>query len=234
MATPDSGSIDELVWQYQAALPLLQAFRGQLEALLVALLVAFEIPYSHVESRCKGVAEFREKITRKGYTDPARQMTDRIGLRAVVFYDTDIEDIVRLISREFAVDEVNSIDQRRPASAESFGYRSFHLVFTLDARRDALPEWAAFAGIPVELQVRTVLAHAWAAVGHQLAYKQPALPPERQRLLAQISAMLEASDALFDTLRSTQARRSEMIEESGISTPLPAREHGSGEEERTS
>ncbi|MFT4040800.1 MAG: RelA/SpoT domain-containing protein [Thermomicrobiales bacterium] len=234
MEAPDTHAIDELVRQYQAELPGLQIFRGQLEALLVSLLSAFEIPYSHVESRCKGVAEFREKITRKGYTHPASEMTDRIGLRAIMFYDGDVEAVVRIIRQEFTVDEVNSIDRRTPAAVESFGYRSFHLVLALDERRAALPEWAAFAGVPVELQVRTVLAHAWAAVGHQVAYKQPPLPPDKQRLLAQISAMLETTDILFDTLRFTPTGRDGAISKIGPDRGAPVQAHDAGDEERTS
>lgn len=199
---PDSGAIDEFVRQYQAELPKLQAYCGQMEALLNALLAASDIQHSHTESRCKSVEAYRDKIARKGYTDPARQMTDRVGLRMVMFYDSDVDAVSGLIQREFNVDEANSEDQRAPVTFDSFGYRSFHLVFTLDARRAALPEWAAFAGVPVELQIRTVLAHAWAAVGHQLAYKHVArLSPKGQRLLSRISALLETTDELFETLR---------------------------------
>lgn len=198
-------TIDRLAQQYQAELPRLQAFRGQLDALLIALLATSDVQYSHVESRCKSPEAYRDKIARKGYTDPAREMTDRVGLRAVMFYDRDVDTVVGLMRREFNVDETNSADKRSPAAAESFGYRSFHLVFTLDERRAILPEWADYAGVPVELQVRTVLAHAWASVGHQLAYKSvTGLSPRGQRILAQLSAALETTDALFEVLRDDQ------------------------------
>lgn len=197
--------VDDLIRQYQAELPRLQAFCGQMEALLAALLVASDIQSSHIESRCKSIEAYREKIARKGYTDPARQMTDRVGLRAVTFYDSDVDAVASLIRREFNVDEANSVDLRSRAASDSFGYRSLHLVFTLDERRAVLPEWASYADLPVELQIRTVLAHAWAAVGHQLAYKRTTgLSPKGQRLLAQLSATLETTDALFETLRNDQ------------------------------
>lgn len=78
-------------------------------------------------------------------------------------------------------------------------------MFTLDARRAALPEWADYAEVPVELQVRAVLAHAWAAIGHELSYKSvTGISPKAQRMLAQVSAMLEATDTLFEMLRDDQ------------------------------
>jgi ppGpp synthetase/RelA/SpoT-type nucleotidyltranferase len=83
----DLAELDRAVRDYQEALPGLEAFRIQLVGLLRALLDREGRPYHQIESRCKGIKEFREKIIRKGYTNPARQMTDMVGLRAIMFYD---------------------------------------------------------------------------------------------------------------------------------------------------
>ena len=218
--SPDA--IDSFVQKFQAELPKLEAFRTTMQALLQSLLAQEEIQYNHFESRCKGVEQYREKITRKAYTDPDRQMTDRIGLRAILFYDFDVDRVVELVRKEFQVDEVNSEDKRSPTNAESFGYRSYHLVFTLDDKRSSLPEWKNFSNVPVELQVRTVLAHAWAAVDHQLDYKAaPGLSNEGKRLLARVSAMLETADELFGRLRDVQLEHRVSMEILTESSPAP-------------
>lgn len=200
-----SEAIEEWTQRYQKDLPTLEAYRANMQALIQSLCAFGRIEYNHVESRCKGVDHYREKITRKAYTDPERQMTDRVGIRAIMFYDADVDRLVELIRHEFQVDEENSEDKRSPTNTESFGYRSYHLVFSLDAKRASLPEWRSFVNVPIELQVRTVLAHAWAAIDHQLDYKaESELTVQGKRLLARISAMLELADEAFGELRDVQ------------------------------
>lgn len=205
--------IDQAVTRYLAERPGLEAFRIQLEGLIRALLDRDEMQYHQIESRCKGIDEFREKIQRKGYQHPDTQVTDKVGLRTIMFYDADIDNVVQIIRREFTVDEANSSDRRSPPSNDRFGYRSYHLVCTLSLRRASLPEWERFARVPVEIQVRTVLAHAWAAVDHKLQYKStPGLSDAGKRIMARISAMLETADELFDQLRRIEEEHRTAIE----------------------
>lgn len=133
-------------------------------------------------------------------------MTDVAGLRIIMFFDSDVTFAAGLVYREFQVDEANSEDKRAPAEGDRFGYRSYHLVATLRDDRAHLPEWHRFVGLQAEIQLRTVLAHAWAAIDHQLAYKQaePGLSTSGQRLLSRLSAMLETADELFDRLRDSE------------------------------
>ena len=73
----------------------------------------------------------------------------------------------------------------------------------LSAARVGLPEYARYDGMRAEIQVRTVMQHAWAAVDHQLRYKNASqLPPELQRRLSKLSALLEVADEQFAALRS--------------------------------
>jgi putative GTP pyrophosphokinase len=198
----DDAAISTAVDDYQKLLPTLEAFRIQLEGLLRSLLDREERPYHQIESRCKSVDSFREKVARKRYVDPAREMTDVVGLRVITFYDSDVDLVARIIQREFVLDDANTEDKRAPTAEDRFGYRSFHLVCSLNPDRAQLPEWERFAGTAVEIQIRTVLAHAWAAVDHQLGYKSdPGLSNAGKRLMARISAMLETADELFDRLR---------------------------------
>ena len=65
-----------------------------------------------------------------------------------------------------------------------------------------LTEWEAFANIKAEIQVRTILQHAWAAIDHELTYKKTEEAPKNlRRRLFRLSALLELADDEFSNLR---------------------------------
>jgi putative GTP pyrophosphokinase len=91
---------------------------------------------------------------------------------------------------------------------DQFGYESVHYVLRLGENRAKLPEWKQFRGLRAEVQVRTALQHAWAAIDHKLRYKRArseALPPSLQRDLFRLSALLELADKEFSALRKATA-----------------------------
>ncbi len=220
-ATPVA--IEAAVHEYRGLLPSLEIFRGRLESLLRALLSDEGRDVHQIQSRCKGTEEFAEKIGRKGYQDPLREMTDLIGLRIIMYYDADVTFAAGLIDRELIVDPALSVDWRMPAERDRFGYASNHLICTLDARRAELPEWRLFADIRVEIQLRTVLQHAWAVVSHQLGYKSvPGLAPEGERRLASAAALLEMADREFEAIRAGEDQARTLQEGLTDPTMLPA------------
>src|SRR5207302_1889866 len=103
---------------------------------------------------------------------------------------------------------------------DQFGYQSDHYIMSLRSGRAEKREWAKFAGLKAEIQVRTALQHAWAAVDHKLNYK-----PEREtdrpqigRGLSRLAAMFELADEEFSRLRDAstsielaQAREGEIF-----------------------
>ncbi len=141
-----------------------------------------------------------------------------------MYYDADVTFAAGLIDRELIVDPALSVDWRMPAERDRFGYASNHLICTLDARRADLPEWRLFAGIRVEIQLRTVLQHAWAVVSHQLGYKsEPGLAPDGARRLNRIAAMLEEADQAFEDIRAGEDQAKALREELAdpIARPKP-------------
>jgi ppGpp synthetase/RelA/SpoT-type nucleotidyltranferase len=157
---------------YEAALPLQTRFTRKLETLLTDLLTAQSLGFHIIESRTKDVQSFREKATRssKTYRDPITEITDLTGVRIITYYQDEADAIGHLIKAEFDVDADNSLIHQ-PEGAE-FGYVSNHYVIQLSEKRAHLPEWAGLATLRAEVQVRTVLQHAWAAVSHKLQYKR--------------------------------------------------------------
>jgi putative GTP pyrophosphokinase len=74
-------------------------------------------------------------------------------------------------------------------------------VCTLGKERGALPEYEGIGYLKFEIQVRTVLQHAWAELAHDRSFKfGVALPRKIQRKLNLYSGMLEVVDGAFDEI----------------------------------
>lgn len=191
--------------RYRGARPGFEDFCGETRRLVERLLADGAIDVAQIESRTKTVDSFAEKVRRKSgkYADPLAEMTDLAALRVIAYFPADVLRIGALLEEHFEVDWPNSHRQDAEALSDRFGYRSDHYVVRLSPARVGLPEYSRFDGMRAEIQVRTVMQHAWAAVDHQLRYKNAAqLPPELQRRLSKLSALLEVADEQFAALRS--------------------------------
>jgi ppGpp synthetase/RelA/SpoT-type nucleotidyltranferase len=191
--------------RYQGAREGFEDFCGETRRLVERLLADGAIDVAQIESRTKTVGSFGEKVRRKSgkYADPLAEMTDLPALRVIAYFPADVARIGALLEEHFDVDWPNSRRQSAEAESDRFGYRSDHYVVRMSGARVGLPEYARFDGLRAEIQVRTVMQHAWAAVDHQLRYKNASqLPPELQRRLSKLSALLEVADEQFAALRS--------------------------------
>jgi len=165
------------------------------------LLKTHEIEYLTVSGRTKTKESILEKIDRKSYKDPANQLTDLTGIRVVGYFESDISKISDLISSAFNIDISNSLNQDEKLSVDQIGYRSVHFVCDIGQARADLPEFANLSNLKFEIQVRTVLQHAWAELAHDRNYKfLGKLPPEIERKLFLYAGMLEIADKGFSEL----------------------------------
>jgi putative GTP pyrophosphokinase len=126
-------------------------------------------------------------------------LTDLVGLRVITFFDDSIEQVARLIEQGFKVDMERSVDKRRQQDPASFGYRSLHYICHPPAELVALdPSW----DWPFEIQIRTILQHAWAEIEHDLGYKSPeSIPVPVRRRFSRLAGLLEIADSEFVELR---------------------------------
>ena len=188
--------------RYRPVQPGFEYFAEKLADLLTELIVREGIDVNPIEQRGKEVDSFVQKLVDKGqqYEDPLHEMTDLAGVRVITFYVEDVKRVGEIIQSEFDVDyERSSIGGVE--DPDRFGYVSDHYIVRLDSNRAGLAEWQDFAGVGAEIQVRTVLQHAWAAISHKLQYKSAeAVPKELQRQLSRVSALLELADKEFANL----------------------------------
>jgi ppGpp synthetase/RelA/SpoT-type nucleotidyltranferase len=146
------------------------------------------------------------KVRRKRYGDPWQQLTDQVGIRIIVYYESDVDSAAAALSEAFAVDSNRSIDKRRSLEVRQFGYRSVHLLVRFPEReRTSLP--VGLQKMPFEIQVRSLLEHAWAEIEHEVCYKSGMqFDAAYLRRFSALAGALEILDSQFVALRSERDR----------------------------
>ncbi|WP_406074168.1 GTP pyrophosphokinase family protein [Micromonospora sp. NBC_01638] len=175
-----------------------------------------------IESRAKEVSHLQDKLQRKQHYADLSDIPDLVGIRIIVKYQSDVKTVGDLISKEFTVIESSQHEFRSP---EAFGYRSHHLVVQLDRARSNLREWKESRGLKCEIQIRTILQHAWASISHSLDYKAESdVPAVLRRDLFKIAALLESADDSFERYRTDveQLRQRYIDEENWQTLPIDA------------
>jgi predicted RNase H-like nuclease/ppGpp synthetase/RelA/SpoT-type nucleotidyltranferase len=153
------------------------------------------INYLTVEGRAKSIASFAEKATRSGdgrplYADPLHEIGDQLGLRVITYVRDDVEAVAALLGAHLRVLDDRDLGELT-ASQGRFGYASRHLQLELDGR-------------VVQVQLRTVLQHAWAEFEHDIRYKGT-IPAEHasefDRRFTLAAGLLELADQEFSAIR---------------------------------
>ncbi|GKW19603.1 hypothetical protein PEC302107_13320 [Pectobacterium araliae] len=179
-------------------LPYFRLMSIQLSSVIENLLKQNDITYFSVDFRTKDINEIEEKVKRKNYKDPQNQLTDISGIRVILYVEDDVKKVCSIINETFNVDNFNSLDNIQRLSTDRIGYRSTHFVCDIGDARAVMNEYSSFSGLKFEIQIRTILQHAWASLTHDRNYKvENSLPEVIQRKINLYSAMLEVVDVGF-------------------------------------
>jgi ppGpp synthetase/RelA/SpoT-type nucleotidyltranferase len=162
--------------------------------------------FEHVTlARAKTVDSLRAKLRKKRYPNPTTQLTDLVGVRVVSYYEDDVDRITKTIKLACEIDHRNSDDKRGSLKPQAFGYRSVHLIARVRRGVELTPQYAAVGGKWFEIQVRSILEHAWAEIDHEVRYKSGVVyPVDVERRFAAIAGALEILDHEFLALRSVR------------------------------
>lgn len=119
-------------------------------------------PIEHCLARIKSEESMREKCRRKGLPETTEsaleKIHDAIGIRVVCTFVSDVYAIKDLLVNLPDCEIVKEKDYIRHAKPN--GYRSYHLILKYKKK------------IYAEIQLRTISMDTWAALEHQLKYKQ--------------------------------------------------------------
>jgi ppGpp synthetase/RelA/SpoT-type nucleotidyltranferase len=135
--------------------------------------------------------------------DSLDQITDLAGIRIITYFEPDVNQIASIIEDEFEIQWSDSEDKRSLLDPDRFGYSSVHYIASFSEVRCALTEYRHFAGFRFEVQIRSILQHAWAEIEHDLGYKSElSIPRETRRRFSRVAGLLELADAEFTAIRS--------------------------------
>ena len=177
----------------RAQRPVFEKMQETIPGRVRALLDEAGIVVASVESRIKEEKSLAGKLELKGgkYASLA-DITDIFGMRIITFYTDDVDKVASAVDRLFEVDWENSVDKRKLLEVDSFGYLSLHYIC-----RD--PEFP----FRFEVQMRTILQHAWANMNHDTGYKTGVeVPVEYHRNMNRLAGMLELVDEQFSRIRT--------------------------------
>jgi putative GTP pyrophosphokinase len=197
------------------------ALARQLGALLTTLLEREGVVVQSLAHRVKSQASLRRKLIKgKEKYDALSDVTDVVGCRLIVYLKEDVRKVAELVERSFSIDAANSVDKAALLDPDRFGYISLHYVARIGEDRSNLPEYRHFASIPFELQIRTVLQHAWAEIEHDLGYKSTfEIPREVRRQFSRLAGLLEIADDEFMSIKARLDQYAREVEEGIESTP---------------
>jgi ppGpp synthetase/RelA/SpoT-type nucleotidyltranferase len=98
---------------------------------------------------------------------------DLAGARIIFYTNNDVERFIgsRLIFDNFEIEE-DGIKIHQPVDEkDKQQYRARHYTIRLKEDRTKLPEYSKFRGLRCEVQIQTVLDHAWSETSHDILYK---------------------------------------------------------------
>ena len=179
--------------EYRDALPELESMRVQVLDTLREALERNGLVVTAIETRIKTEESLAGKLALKGAKYATlSDITDILGARIVTFYTDDVDRIASIAEQLFEIDWNNSVDKRRLHQLDSFGYNSLHYICRIPGH-----------DLRFELQLRTTLQHAWAAINHDTGYKSGIeIPREYMRRMNRLAGLLEIADDEFSRIRS--------------------------------
>ena len=179
--------------EYRRQRPVFAKMQETIPAQVRSLFDEAGIVVASIESRVKEEKSLAGKLELKGakYNSLA-DITDIFGMRIITFYIDDVDKVASVVERLFEVDWDNSVDKRKLHEVDRFGYMSLHYI----CRHPDYP-------YRFEVQMRTILQHAWANMNHDTGYKSDVeVPVEYMRNMNRLAGMLELVDEQFSRIRT--------------------------------
>lgn len=156
----------ELVNEYKEKRALFEEYTKTIRLLLENLLRKHHIQFQTMQSRTKDVSNFYEKLLREKELQDKKlfEMKDLSGCRVIFYFEENVYQFAGILYNEFEIvdDEVKSSPNE---------YNARHIVLQLKENRCDLSEYSEFRGLKCEIQLTTVLYHAWSEIQHDIIYK---------------------------------------------------------------
>lgn len=203
--------IDKFLDGYERQFDYWEAVARRAHALIEAELATSGLR-AIVTSRAKSVDRLRDKLEqrnrKKRYRTVAQvggDIVDLAGVRVALYFPSQIEEVAKIITVLFELDEIKTFplaDAARPGDPRFSGYRAQHFRVRIPVGRLADDE-ARYSTALVEIQVASVLMHAWSEVEHDLVYKplEGNLSVAEYALLDQLNGLVLSGEIALEQLK---------------------------------
>ena len=189
--------------EYREKLPLFERMQSLIHKKIRTSLEENHVLIAALESRIKTETSLAGKLERKGYKyHSLGDITDVLGVRIVTFYSNEVDLISAHVEQLLDIDWENSIDKRKMLETDRFGYLSLHYICRIPEKIYKDPDMPELNQIRFELQIRSLLQHAWANLYHDMGYKiDVEVPVAYQRDMSRLAGLLELADEHFSRIR---------------------------------
>ncbi len=204
--------------QRGAAESFLKEFLHQFSALVERADIKLGVP---IEGRVKDWSSLAEKLDRKALNiSSCKEISDLIGIRAIALFKRDVVKLCKLTEKTFKVSSFE--DKQDTLEISQFGYISQHYNATLPNSWKKMPSFGS-SDFNVEIQIRTLSQHIWAASSHVLQYKNEAdVPRLVSRSIHRVAALLETVDLEFERVLDEREAYSKSANSTKDSTQINA------------
>ncbi len=184
---------EAILQEYRDQRPVFEKLQATVPEQIRTVFAETGIVVASIESRIKSEESLAGKLELKGTKYASlKDITDIFGVRIITFYVDDVDKVASVVDRLFDVDWENSVDKRKLHEIDSFGYLSLHYICSV-------PD----CPYRFEIQMRTILQHAWANMNHDTGYKSGVeVPRDYLRDMNRLAGMLELIDEQFSRIRT--------------------------------
>jgi ppGpp synthetase/RelA/SpoT-type nucleotidyltranferase len=130
-----------------------------------------------IQFRAKSAVSLRPKLEARGLLDSnsiENDIKDLAGVRLIFYTNTDVERFLNsgLIPENFEIDRDSTRIHHPTKENKGVRYQGIHYTIEITEQRKKLSEYAKFNGMRCEVQIQTILNHAWSETSHDIIYKE--------------------------------------------------------------
>jgi ppGpp synthetase/RelA/SpoT-type nucleotidyltranferase len=152
-----------------------------------------------IQHRPKSPKSLEDKLKNRGIEDIPdieAKIKDLAGCRIIFYSNDDVNTFIvdRIIFDNFDINWNESKFHHPIGESPSVKdlYQAHHYMISLKSDRLNLAEYKRFSGLRCEIQIQTILNHAWSETGHDVVYKPPKLDGFGSQLYGNITARMAA------------------------------------------
>lgn len=196
---------NKIITEFQSLYDSLNKWGGMVDKYIMQILNAKAEIKDHIKIppkyRLKDEKSYLGKAIyrNKGYKNHLLEIEDKIGTRIILLKSDEVIQVSEILMQQqlWQAKKTKGIFDFIPENANNFDYQSIHLVCIPPADSTDFPK-EQIPHLACEIQIRTLLQHAFAEISHDSTYKGVYKnDTDIIRKLAKSMALMEATDDYF-------------------------------------